>query len=854
MAGQKSNTIEYVFQGDTLDLQQAIKKVDSLLRKSTKTYKGFQGGVLTDDQKQKVKATRKLLKSLRTVAKEEATLDAEQRKRTLVAGREALKQAAQFAKQAAQAEMSHKKRMAEAEIKQQKQVELEKQRMAELTSVAGQERAKQDVAFLEAYADKLKRQLSPEAYEEIKNAAADYNAAIADTTLRHEDLALATAQLQDVYKKYASILQVAVRAQESARKSITSLNAFMHQAKINVQATLKSFSFWAQLLRRTVALIQQGVTDAADYAESINYLNAVTGECNAQLKEFITQQERAFGTDPTQLRTSVAMFYQFGDSLGWSSKEASLLAENATKLAQDLSSLQNVELDVATEKLRSAFSGQTRALQAWGISVHDASIEEWLLSKGINKSMDSMSEASQAAARYAFVLEKTTEAQGDLSRTIQSPANQFHILNTQTQLLWQNLGALVIPTVSTFVRVLNGALQPINAFLQAFTAASAESFTSSIGEGSEALEELGAAGEEASAGLTGIDEINQAGNPADSMDDYTAGIEEQIASLLSGYDNTADKANVLTETLGALGEALAPVNAVLSSSPMDFANVFTFLGGALEILIWPLEKIGQVFQIMPNWLQTVVGGLTQVATAILVTAAALAVFKTLTGSSVFSAFVKVLKSMWTSFVSVGKAIFVGTKNLIANKGATIRATIASKAAGLMIWWETAAWWAKAIAVIAAAGALALVVAATVAGATAVIGSQRSSEMSGETEAPAVPAMATGGVVKQPTLALVGEGKYEEAVVPLGNSPQFKAMKQSIAEETANRVSYGSSTARAHEYSSPASRSPSAGRSAGGSTSGVGRPIILTLNGREVARALLPEFAYTQTQTGVKLKK
>ena len=47
------------------------------------------------------------------------------------------------------------------------------------------------------------------------------------------------------------------------------------------------------------------------------------------------------------------------------------------------------------------------------------------------------------------------------------------------------------------------------------------------------------------------------------------------------------------------------------------------------------------------------------------------------------------------------------------------------------------------------------------------------------EAPSIPyltmdvAMASGGVVTSPTRALIGEGRYDEAVVPLGNSPQMR---------------------------------------------------------------------------------
>lgn len=47
----------------------------------------------------------------------------------------------------------------------------------------------------------------------------------------------------------------------------------------------------------------------------------------------------------------------------------------------------------------------------------------------------------------------------------------------------------------------------------------------------------------------------------------------------------------------------------------------------------------------------------------------------------------------------------------------------------------------------------------------------------------IPRMATGGVVgKRPggIIANLGEGRYNEAVVPLGNSPQFRSMKEEIA--------------------------------------------------------------------------
>ena len=44
-----------------------------------------------------------------------------------------------------------------------------------------------------------------------------------------------------------------------------------------------------------------------------------------------------------------------------------------------------------------------------------------------------------------------------------------------------------------------------------------------------------------------------------------------------------------------------------------------------------------------------------------------------------------------------------------------------------------------------------------------------------------PKMATGGVVTSPTYALIGEGRYDEAVIPLGDSPQMADLVQKIAD-------------------------------------------------------------------------
>ena len=96
----------------------------------------------------------------------------------------------------------------------------------------------------------------------------------------------------------------------------------------------------------------------------------------------------------------------------------------------------------------------------------------------------------------------------------------------------------------------------------------------------------------------------------------------------------------------------------------------------------------------------------------------------------------------------------------------------------------------------------------------------------------IPAMAAGGIITAPTYALVGEGKYPEAVVPLGNSPQFTQMKNDIANTVLS------------------------GLAAAGLTGGKNKePIVieLVLDGDKFARAVIPAIDKENRRRGYNLQ-
>ena len=92
-------------------------------------------------------------------------------------------------------------------------------------------------------------------------------------------------------------------------------------------------------------------------------------------------------------------------------------------------------------------------------------------------------------------------------------------------------------------------------------------------------------------------------------------------------------------------------------------------------------------------------------------------------------------------------------------------------------------------------------------------------------------MATGGVATGTTFAMIGEGKYDEAVIPLGNSPQFNSMKEDIADA----VIQGMSSIM--------------GRQA--AVAGGPSEIVLNIDGSRLARIMLPNLESEQKRVGYK---
>ena len=902
------NVIEYEFQGNLYPLEQAFKKVRSLFLKSVKEAKNFNDGKLTsglNDAYTEIENLTKRLTKLRLkqktkeLTKQEIADTKRLYKRIVTLTNSFTKQKDRLIAQRNKEELRQQAKQAREQAKLQKQQEKEalqqeqeQQRLLGLTQTAPQFKAATQVEQLQDFMQAIPTLPASVvadinnyilAWQEAKKALQEANQQFKEGKINAQQLneatmllGISTDELDKKSREYVGSLKILNHEQKVASN-------MMEYVLQGIISQVSSFETWYRT-------IKEGITLLGDYIESLNFLEVAIENINyssytdgalkaanatSQLKNKIDAARWSLGLNATDLNTATAIFISFANAIGMTGDEVVTFSENISQLAVDMASLYNKDVTVVATALKSALAGNTRSLMNYGISVHDATLNEWLLSKGLNKTMSSLSETSQAMVRYLYIMEKTSGAQGDLNRTLKSPSNQLKILNNQITLLKQNLGSLFNVVIYPSVRILNEVLIPLNAFISALTELANANYSSSIGSITDAADDATEAldnASDAAVGLTDLDEINQ-----ETESTTTTGVDADIQSLIDAtkvYDNFLGTTSKLTELMKALGEAMAPIWSIFANTNIIDAltSSINFLLGALDPVKKVLEAIKTGFQDSPSWMQAIlnvilqmVGTLTSLGTTIGVVAVAWAGLQAVMKSTLFANFIGTLTKMWKHFLLLGESIYAAIakfvtwiatiikariealKTSIANKGlAATLVSIAKSAAmavvnlikligKLILQGAKAVWtaiknlilskslWGVALGAIAAAGIAAVAVAGVVG--TAVLIGKAVQNQNQATENTV--GLATGGVVTGPTFAMIGEGKYDEAVVPLGNSPQFKSMKEGIAQEVVSRSS---------------------------SSSNSNRPLILTINGKELARTILPDLKQALPQTGMRLAK
>lgn len=612
--------------------------------------------------------------------------------------------------------------------------------------------------------------------------------------------------------------------------------------KRTIKDIVNTVSSIVSVLRRVWNVSYKLMQFAADFGETMNKFNVITGDSAQTLSEFADSMINAFGLDAQEIYENVASFKSIASSINLANKQGDLFTKTLSQLSVDLSSLYNTSIEQSMNALISGLHGLQKPLKAYNIYVYDANLEQTRLTYGITKQVSAMNEAEKTLLRYLTILDQSKVAQGDMAKTLGSAANQIRILQAQFNMLKRSLGQIVTAIGLTVVPALNlllGGLSKLFTTIAKSLGYEIENFAnifdssnSSIDDGTEAINNYVNAANK----LSGLDEINLVSQTDSTVIDPDTGnlkIDDKLLDAIKGYDNLMDK---ITNQIGDTADKVAQgLEGTLTSGVFQiFVNALKAIGDTFKFVVDNWQGFEPAFKTLIDLLTIFIGikvaqtlkkwgtALADVASKVVKWNKQLPLLNKnirgeieLTQTSVDGLTVALSAVTFAAMNAIASSFynqFEGeTKRLVATIG-----LIVSALTGLAIAWMAAHGamsWGTAIPVIT--GAIGVGVASIQA---------------------MIPKMSTGGVVDQPTVAMIGEGRYDEAVVPLGNSPQFRAMKEDISAGVARKLS------QTPTYPSDQLRARSANT-----------PVVLQIDGRELARALLPYLGYTQAQTGVKFR-
>lgn len=321
-------------------------------------------------------------------------------------------------------------------------------------------------------------------------------------------------------------------------------NASKKASKSTVSFTDKlarNISKWRTLLgvfQNAANTMAGWFTESNDYIETLNLFNVTMGDAAPAAKKYAEAVEAAMGIDSKDFMQYQGVFKNLTAGFGVSAENANLMSQNLTQLSYDMASFFNASggVEESFDKLSSAMAGQVKGLRDYGIDVTIASLQEYALSQGIDKTVRSMTQAEKAMLRYNYIMEKSTHIQGDMARTIITPANALRVLQAQLTKLRRAFGDIisvlitqVIPYVQVFVQLITEAAKKLAAFF-GFDASDFEATTSGGGLGIFEEEEEAADGfsdslKKIKKQLMGFDELNIISNPDTESGSGVGGVE-----------------------------------------------------------------------------------------------------------------------------------------------------------------------------------------------------------------------------------------------------------------------------------------------------------------------------------------
>ena len=202
---------------------------------------------------------------------------------------------------------------------------------------------------------------------------------------------------------------------------------------------------------------------ASDYEENLNKLQVAFGEYADEVRAFTDSAQADYGLSKVDASESAASFGAMAKGIGLAEDQAAEMSIELTKLASDLGSYFNTDIETAATALEAIFTGNAQALKKFGVIMTDVNLEEFAKSLGMTaKQYKNLDSESKTLLRYQYVLAQTSDAQGDFARTNEGTANTIKSFQATIEDLTTVVGEQLLPIITPIIQKITEAIRKVS--------------------------------------------------------------------------------------------------------------------------------------------------------------------------------------------------------------------------------------------------------------------------------------------------------------------------------------------------------------------------------------------------------
>tara|TARA_R110000744_G_scaffold217238_9_gene335993 strand:- start:1050 stop:3305 length:2256 start_codon:yes stop_codon:yes gene_type:complete len=183
----------------------------------------------------------------------------------------------------------------------------------------------------------------------------------------------------------------------------------------------------------------------ASAQDSANRFKVMFGDLGEEAENFASVFATNFGFAKTTIMETMEVFQGLFVPLGFSTEAAFGLSKAMTQLANDVGSFQDKNPAEVARMFTSALIGNHEAVKRLNIQLSEASVKQAAVNNGFALGSAKMTEMQKVMGRVLDILDKTTAAVGDGTRTFDDYNNRVKRLSEQYKILSEEIGESLLP-------------------------------------------------------------------------------------------------------------------------------------------------------------------------------------------------------------------------------------------------------------------------------------------------------------------------------------------------------------------------------------------------------------------------